>query len=125
MAPNRKQSTWAEVASVLEQAARALKLEWGCDLPRPDTLPSPALGASVDEWCERLAKQLGEPLDPPALVRPWILARLIAAASVAGVLQEQGDTDCAGLSPSIARHFLIDEWHGCLKDRWWMMMIQM
>ena len=111
-------ATWAQIADAFGLVARTLKLEWQCELPPFDSLPSPALEAIVDEWCDRLAADMTSPLNPPEIVKPWILARLISNAGNASNLAKSGDTDAPGLTPSTARWFLIDEWHGCLRDRW-------
>ena len=112
------QATWQQISELLFLTAQALRMEWRVEFPEPGTLPAPALDAIVDEWCERLALNMAEPLSPPDLVRPWIVVRLVAMSSSAALLAKQGDTTALEPSPNTFRWLLIDEWHGVLRDRW-------
>jgi hypothetical protein len=92
--------SWLEIADVLAAVARALRLEWRCELPPFDTLPSAALDEECDAWCLALAANLGEPLQPPERVRPWILARLVSMSASAKSLPRGGAVPPPAMAPS-------------------------
>lgn len=111
-------SDWAKIGEVMNSLAKIFYAEWKVTLPSHDTLPSEELDRAVSTWCLLLARNLREPIDPPEIVRPWIVVRLLCAGSLATGLARNGDTDAPELDEKTLRQLLIGEWHGALRDRW-------
>ena len=115
--------TWEKVAHFFRLIYELRKSEWNCVAPAHDTLPSAALESVVDEWCARMARDVERPLDAPAIVRPWILARLVSASADAGIHAEVADQPCPpAMTPQVVEQYLIAEWHHALRNRWCLML---
>jgi hypothetical protein len=111
-------TSWARHARIFGLLAEKLRADWNCRLPPHDTLPSEELNKAVSAWCYMLAKNLMAPLNPPAVVQPWILARILSMRATALALAKLCDTDCPKLDEKTLRQFLISEWHGAGRGRW-------
>ncbi len=112
--------TWHQWDDYLRLLARRLLAEWNCALPPHDTLPSEHLEYAVSAWCMLIAKHIdGElPETPPEIIRPWLLARIVYANTLANILSQKADQDPPELCEKSVRHLLIGEWHGAGRD-WW------
>lgn len=111
-------STWLACSQAFEDSAVNRQLEWGCELPPFDALPSEALEKECDEWASQLASNFDGELTPPAEVAPWLLARLYSASAAASLLDKEGRPSCPGMVPTVLRTLLIDLWHEDMRWRW-------
>lgn len=102
---------WEDAGWLLAGVARRLKAEWQIDEPLRDTLPSEELEKLIDEWCKRLAQNLDARLDPPEIVKPWILVRLRYAAKICLSPGPPGGRPQVELIEPSIRTFLIQAWH--------------
>ncbi len=115
--------TWRQYDEVFGLLAQTFRAEWKCDLPPFDTLPSEELDGVVSAWCAVLAKNLHEWREqPPEIVRPWLLVRVLSVQALARALAAKGDKDVPPLVERTLRQLLISEWHGSLRDRWPLLM---
>ena len=121
----RKQCGWSDVAQIFACMAVALQDEWGITPPLACSPPDAATDAAVDVWCRQLALDLEKTIDPPADMKPWILARVIVLVYAARAHVADPGQDCPGLSPAAVRFYLIDLWYGCLRAWWPMPMIEL
>ncbi|MBL9187903.1 MAG: hypothetical protein JNK23_10515 [Opitutaceae bacterium] len=110
--------SWADYERALLATAQALHAEWRTLLPPVDSQPSPTTERACDEWCRLLARDPSAPLLPPDEVRPWLLARLLAAQALAGSLAAQGRPLPEMPPPQIVAQLLIEEWHGFGRKLW-------
>lgn len=111
------ENQWTRIGEVMLLEAHALKARWKCDMPPNDALPDAQLDRMVSHWCRRLARNLTLPIDPPASVRPWVLARLICA-SVEARQRGTSGTAWSGLPPAGIARLLTGEWDARFRDEW-------
>lgn len=117
------ENSWKMAAVVFSQLARTLRQEWQCSIPPFDTLPSEELDLVVSAWCWELAGNLAASIDPPAEVKPWVLARLASACAQAHLEAAEGNP-CPVLSTAVLRNMLVGSWHQLLREKWNLMVLE-
>jgi hypothetical protein len=111
-------SEWSEIAKLFGMLSLIFRDEGRTELPPFNTMPSPAVEAECDAWCQQLAWNLTDPPLPPPNIRSWMLARVISVSGLAQQLAAQHDTSPGPLSRQFIENLLIREWHGAMRDRW-------
>jgi hypothetical protein len=95
--------TWNEISKLLSLVVQKLRVEWRIEMPPFGSLPSETLELVTDSWCLMLAADLNAPLNPPAEVKLWILARLVSMSARAVALARSGDIPPPQLNPLTVR----------------------
>jgi hypothetical protein len=110
---------WAEFSEFFHSLAVVVGGEDGIgDLPAASSESTSELDAECDAWCRLLMSHLHHPPDAPRHIRPWIVARCIAASSLARSLAGSGASSPGPLTPELIEQMLVAEWHGALRDLW-------
>jgi len=110
--------TWEEVVELMRLLSAILGDDGRTVLPARGAEIAVALDAQCDRWRMALFDVLADPPLPEPALRPWLLARTLAAASLAQALARDEDTLPGPLTRTLLEQLLIHEWHGSLRDLW-------
>ena len=116
--PRVKDPTWADLEQLVTKLADVLSTDWQVPLPAPDSEASPTVSAATDEWCRVLLRDLAAEIEPPADVKPWLLARLRCAIEMLRMLQREHRLPPPGHLGRRLQWLLIDRWHAAGVKMW-------
>lgn len=116
--------SWRNIEEIMTMCFRLHYSEWNVELPPFDSLPTPALEQVVDEWCAVFVRDPTAELNPPAEVKPWLLARLIIGAQFARSCAERpgAPKPPKKWDAEAFYEFLVVDWAAYLSNLWTMLM---
>ncbi|MDB6133617.1 MAG: hypothetical protein JWM59_1860 [Verrucomicrobiales bacterium] len=112
------ENQWLLIAEWLDLIAAKKILEWKCEFPPDDVLPSDKLDKCVSAWCKIMARNMTASIYPPEEVRPWILARLVSCSFKAKQEAEGSNSWPDVTKKTILKAMLVDQWNNELKQKW-------
>jgi hypothetical protein len=109
---------WDEIARVFQLLAGIFRDEGRTELPPFDAMPSEAVDAACDAWCQELSLALFDAPLPPLNIRSWMLVRVLCLAAMSASLAKQQEPSPGPLTRTLVERLLIHEWHGGLRHLW-------
>jgi hypothetical protein len=110
---------WSEIGSGLEQLGSELAKVWSSAVPFGLPFPDNEFEKRCDDWMDQLLSMRPPISEVPAVIRPWIFARLCFGIRAAKQFESVEESGAKALAWDVAAKFLlVEHWRNHGRQFW-------